>query len=171
VSATSIAVEVAILQEALERLEHLASRKAEVVRLHGLAGLSIEETAVEVDVSRATVGRQFMGGPTMDSDRLRAVEELFHEAGKRDPAERGAFLDGACRDDLELRSEVESLLAHGSEGPAPKPVGASASISERGPLQEGPGARIGPTSCPSSSVRAALAWSTWPSRGSRSGGA
>jgi serine/threonine-protein kinase len=39
------------------------------------------------------------------------VEELFHAARLRAPADRSAFLDKACENDAELRSEVESLLA------------------------------------------------------------
>jgi len=43
------------------------------------------------------------------------VEELFHAALGRAPAEREAFLREACGDDEELRREVESLLAEESE--------------------------------------------------------
>ena len=39
------------------------------------------------------------------------VEELFHAALERAPAEREAFLREACGGDAELRREVESLLA------------------------------------------------------------
>ena len=81
----------------------------------------------------------------MDEKCLNQVEELFHEARQRAAAERGAFLDGACRGDLELRAEVESLLAHGPDAPGAGAVLESASeLRERGPLQEGPGAVIGP---------------------------
>ena len=47
-------------------------------------------------------------------DRQQQVEEIFHEALQRDPAERDAFLRQACRDDSGLRREVASLLAHHS---------------------------------------------------------
>jgi tetratricopeptide (TPR) repeat protein len=47
----------------------------------------------------------------MNGDRWRRVEDLFHQAADLAPAERAAFLDGACTDDEELRREVESLLA------------------------------------------------------------
>ena len=81
----------------------------------------------------------------MDAKRLDEVEELFHLARQRAPEERGAFLDGACRDDLPLRTEVESLLAHGSREPGARPVLESNSrVERRGPLQEGPGTVIGP---------------------------
>ena len=43
------------------------------------------------------------------------VEELFHEALVRAPAEREAFLREACGGDEELRREVQSLLAEETE--------------------------------------------------------
>lgn len=52
-------VEAQLLQEALERFDTAAPRKAEVARLRGLAGLSIAETAAELDVSDATVERDW----------------------------------------------------------------------------------------------------------------
>ena len=52
-------VEVELLEEALERLDRAAPRKAEVARLRGLAGLSIAETAAELEVSEATVERDW----------------------------------------------------------------------------------------------------------------
>ncbi len=47
----------------------------------------------------------------MDPQRWRKVEELFHHALDRPPAEREAWLEEACTGDAELRAEVESLLA------------------------------------------------------------
>ncbi|MBZ5608652.1 MAG: serine/threonine protein kinase [Acidobacteriia bacterium] len=47
----------------------------------------------------------------MDPQRWRKVEELFHHALGRPPAERDAWLDEACTGDSELRAEVASLLA------------------------------------------------------------
>lgn len=47
----------------------------------------------------------------MDSERRRQIEQLYHSALSRGPGERAAFLAEACRADLELRREVESLLA------------------------------------------------------------
>jgi serine/threonine protein kinase len=44
-------------------------------------------------------------------ERFQQVETIFQAALRRDPASRPVFLDGACLDDDELRSEVESLLA------------------------------------------------------------
>ena len=45
------------------------------------------------------------------SDRWRQIEDLFHEASRRDPENRAAFLERACGTDSDLRREVESLLA------------------------------------------------------------
>ena len=47
----------------------------------------------------------------MNSERWRQIEELFHAALQRAPDVRPAFLDGACRGDVDLRLEVESMLA------------------------------------------------------------
>jgi hypothetical protein len=41
---------------------------------------------------------------------FRLVEQLFHQAAARDPAQRSAFLDEACAGDTELRAAVEELL-------------------------------------------------------------
>jgi non-specific serine/threonine protein kinase len=38
------------------------------------------------------------------------IKDLFHEALRRNTGERAAFLDEACKDDIDLRIEVESLL-------------------------------------------------------------
>ena len=43
------------------------------------------------------------------------VEELYHVALEKAPAEREAFLDQACGEDEELRREVQSLLGHERE--------------------------------------------------------
>jgi serine/threonine protein kinase len=47
----------------------------------------------------------------MNPERWRQIEDLFHAALERTPEVRPVFLDGACREDAELRREVESLLA------------------------------------------------------------
>jgi serine/threonine protein kinase len=46
----------------------------------------------------------------MTPERWQRINELFHCALEREPAERAAFLDQACADDQELRREVESLI-------------------------------------------------------------
>ena len=48
----------------------------------------------------------------MTPERWQRIEDLFQSARTRaTPAERAAFLDGACTGDADLRAEVESLLA------------------------------------------------------------
>jgi serine/threonine protein kinase len=50
----------------------------------------------------------------MDSERWRQIQQVYDLALERDPALRNDFLAETCKDDLELRREVESLLAHSS---------------------------------------------------------
>jgi len=49
-------------------------------------------------------------GTSPRSDRWVRIEHLFYAALELEPNTRAAFLDQACRDDAELRKEVESLL-------------------------------------------------------------
>jgi serine/threonine protein kinase len=51
-------------------------------------------------------------------DRLRAIEELFHEARVRTGADRERLLAAACAGDPALRSELESLLEAADRGTA-----------------------------------------------------
>ena len=46
----------------------------------------------------------------MKADVWRRVEELFHAVMEQSPEERAEFLQRACPDDLQLRSEVQSLI-------------------------------------------------------------
>ena len=73
-----------------------------------------------------------------------AAEQLFEEALDLRPEERGAFLDGACDGQPELRSKVESLLKESDRLQgflSDSPVGAPL----RQPRKAGfaPGARLG----------------------------
>lgn len=45
------------------------------------------------------------------TDRWQQVEDIFHAALERAPSERAAFLDEACGSDVELRADVESIIA------------------------------------------------------------
>jgi serine/threonine protein kinase len=47
----------------------------------------------------------------MDASRWERVRAVYHSLLQRSDAERGAWLERACGGDIELRSEVESLLA------------------------------------------------------------
>jgi len=53
----------------------------------------------------------------MSTDRWQRIEQLFHAALEQEPDKRDGFLLNACREDVALRREVESLLAQsGSTG-------------------------------------------------------
>lgn len=54
----------------------------------------------------------------MTPDRWREIERLYHATLERSPNERDGFLAAACRSDDALRTEVESLIAHGLNAPA-----------------------------------------------------
>ena len=55
----------------------------------------------------------------MDPGRWRQIEQLFHLAFEREPSQRASFLAQSCGSDIELRKEVESLLAEADEGDRP----------------------------------------------------
>ncbi len=76
----------------------------------------------------------------MTPQRYRQVKQVFAEACARTPDERGAYLATACATDPELRSEVESLLAHDD---CPLPFGPGFSAADvlewvRLPVEEPP---------------------------------
>ena len=48
----------------------------------------------------------------MNPERWNQVEKLYHSAAALRADDRSGFLERACNGDLELRQEVESLLAH-----------------------------------------------------------
>lgn len=53
-------VSVVVLDDALQRLSHLDSRQGQIVELRFFGGLSLEETALVLGVSSATVKREWM---------------------------------------------------------------------------------------------------------------
>jgi Tol biopolymer transport system component/predicted Ser/Thr protein kinase len=78
-------------------------------------------------------------------ERWQQVEEIFHEALERGPAEREEFLRQACREDSGLRREVASLLAHHSADPHSESwmAGAAAEL-VASPTSLQPGQSLGP---------------------------
>jgi len=60
----------------------------------------------------------------LSSERHRRASAIFLEACDLDPPERARFLDQACGADLELRREVEDLLAADADPPALLDAGA-----------------------------------------------
>jgi hypothetical protein len=47
----------------------------------------------------------------MEQELWRKVEELFHAALEQTPNARQTFLDGTCNGDIDLRRQVDLLLA------------------------------------------------------------
>jgi Tol biopolymer transport system component len=78
-------------------------------------------------------------------ERLRAIEQLFHDARERTPAERDAFLARASADDPTLRRDVESLLAQPPAGMLDMSVGALVNELITAPAPRlAPGSSVGP---------------------------
>ena len=83
------------------------------------------------------------------SERWRRIEELYYAALEQDASRRAAFVADACRNDEELRREVESLLEAGSsdDGRFDSPAWDGAvSLLEDPPTYEAlsPGQALGP---------------------------
>src|SRR5512145_2985488 len=81
----------------------------------------------------------------MTPQRWQQVKEIFTSAMSQQPADRVAFLEQACANDVELRSEVESLIAsHEKSGEfidAPAFQGAAWLVDQKAELK--PGQNIG----------------------------
>src|SRR4051812_30755743 len=77
---------------------------------------------------------------------MKAEEILQAAVEKRTPAERAAYLDGACGPDAELRALVEGLLqAHADAGSfLEQPLFESTPTSDQPPNPGGNGAAVGP---------------------------
>jgi eukaryotic-like serine/threonine-protein kinase len=85
----------------------------------------------------------------MTPSRWQVIERVYHAALERSPATREAFLMEVCKNDSELRSEVESLLAHDSSktGKLDQPpwVGLDGLTASEAPVTVmNPGTRLGP---------------------------
>jgi eukaryotic-like serine/threonine-protein kinase len=81
----------------------------------------------------------------LNQERWRRVEELYHAALDREPAQRNEFLNQACNADEDLRREVESLLAADStESLIDRPAldAAAELLDDENPLAAG--AQLGP---------------------------
>ncbi|MEO8597071.1 MAG: protein kinase [Candidatus Solibacter sp.] len=82
----------------------------------------------------------------MDPTRWRQIEELYHAALKQEPVRRDGFLAEACREDVDLRRQLELLLAHNGHTGALVDHAAWAGVESLAPghtiLQQGE--RLGP---------------------------
>ncbi|MDX2042843.1 MAG: protein kinase [Acidobacteriota bacterium] len=65
-----------------------------------------------------------MNSDDTPDDRSERLIELFEQAIQLPPAERKAFLAEACRDDVEMRAELESLLDHANNDDGALPTSA-----------------------------------------------
>jgi hypothetical protein len=66
----------------------------------------------------------------MDPGRWRQIEQLYHSALEAGPTQRDRVLTEACREDTDLRREVESLLAQVTSTEALADLSAWAAASE-----------------------------------------
>jgi DNA-directed RNA polymerase specialized sigma24 family protein len=57
-----VATQLLALDEAIGRLEQLDARQARVIELRFFVGLNVEETAAALDISAATVKREWVTG-------------------------------------------------------------------------------------------------------------
>ncbi len=97
------------------------------------------------------------------------AEEIFLAAvEKKTPAERAAYLEGACGPNAELRAQVEGLIkSHAEAGSFLEQPLFHAKPTTDDPITERPGTVIGPYKL-LEPAKAASASSSWPSRRSRS---
>jgi len=85
----------------------------------------------------------------MDQQRWRQIEQIYHSALEHPPSKRGAFVAGECKDDEELRHEVESLLGRDA-APAEELIdrpaweGAGSVLITKAETQLTPGTQLGP---------------------------
>jgi serine/threonine-protein kinase len=82
----------------------------------------------------------------MNPERWQQIEQVYNSALELEPDDRGAFLAEACKDDEDLRREVESLLAVGdrTDSLVGRPAWeAVADLEDPGTVLT-PGARLGP---------------------------
>src|SRR3989454_7690413 len=81
---------------------------------------------------------------SMEPERWRKVERLFHAALEREENQRAAYVAGACQGDEALRCEVESLLACQTENFMETPaVEVAAKALARQQLRSGPSSDVG----------------------------
>src|ERR1035437_4456828 len=84
---------------------------------------------------------------TMNPERLRQIEELYHLAGERTPGERETFLTEACANDAELLRDVLALLVQDpGAGPMERAVlqVAASLLSDSPATHWTPGTQVGP---------------------------
>ncbi len=119
--------ELLMLDAALQELARLDERQAHIVELKYFGGLSEEEVAAVLSLSRATITREWQSARAWLYRRITKGRVARHDGRSRAdgrgsrrsftrrwrcaPDQRAAFLRDACGEDDALRDEVESLLA------------------------------------------------------------
>ena len=115
------------LDDALTALAAIDAREAQVVEMRFFGGLSVEETAEVLAISRNTVLRDWNHAKAwllnrtqswsmmMSNERWERVKQIFNSALECEPDGREDFLREACGGDESLRKEVEVLFAHQGE--------------------------------------------------------
>jgi serine/threonine protein kinase len=72
----------------------------------------VKSKTVTSDISHVVTRHLSLITLIMTPERWKQIEAIFESALEREPQERAAFLNQACRGDASLRQEIESLLAH-----------------------------------------------------------
>jgi serine/threonine protein kinase len=84
-------------------------------------------------------------GTTVNSQRWESIARIYEQALEHDESARGAFLDEACGGDLEMRQELETLLAQDrAPGLMDRPVWDAASQLLDDGARLAPGTILGP---------------------------
>ena len=112
------------LDAALSELASFDPRKSQVAELRFFGGLSLDDIAQALGISRATVERDWqarsrLAVPSphsgarwpMTPERWRQINEIYHAALARDPERATPSWPKRARGDEALRREVESLMA------------------------------------------------------------
>ncbi len=83
----------------------------------------------------------------MTPGRWKEIEAVYWAAHDCTPSERGAYIEKMCREDQDLRIQVESLLAHDNSSPEVflnRPAGVAFAGLESTVIKPAPGTRLGP---------------------------
>jgi RNA polymerase sigma factor (TIGR02999 family) len=110
------------LDESLTKLAELDAQQSRIVELRIFTGLTVEETAQLLNISPATVKRDWAvakawllrgahGGAAVNPEKWERIKTIFPSALEREPGEREEFIVQACGGDDALRAELESLLS------------------------------------------------------------
>ena len=108
------------LDDAIKRIEGLNPRLVQVIECRYFAGLSVDDTAEALGMTKRTVQRDALtcswllatrngDEQGMTDDRAQVIDRIYSAALELPADERDAFIDNECADD-ELRHEVRELL-------------------------------------------------------------